>query len=417
MKTGSQLPMLGTNGHVVANIETAEVVPYTDALESAESSTSPHLEHWKDIAEIRSEIGGVALHNYNRVCELRTRLYDGSLREDEAVELGLSYGATNTMEGGQEDFERLFACLYTGDNEDYASRSNRAQAIFEIIQEVPVAYQQPSSKLLHAAEFLHEAAELEVDDDKADMLLYGALDVYERIWRDDSVGWEKQYKRQALMHWHGGLSALLARDIANSSDDIDCLEIAEESFVDLQQETIEQIREFARLTLHEDEDDYGCSENDSPSYGTEYVVRNGELFEMFTQISGWYLIREEELFGQYEIRPAKERQDRPLDGIRNNKLEKYAHDAVVVRCSDEGEERTRIQLKACPEERDWESSYVDEVPVVRVKNISRDKLRKKMLRSMRQINGHYRSPKKRATRELRSNIEGFFSEELFESAA
>ena len=408
MKTGRQLPMLRTNGYVVANIETAEVAPYTDALESAEDSTSPHLEHWKDIAEIRSEIGGIALHNYRRVQGLRERLYKGELSDNEVIELGMSFGATNEMEGGQADLEQLFVSLYAKDDEfntDRLPQSERARAIYELMQKSPIDMQQPSPQLFHAAQFLHEAAEIETDEDQSELLLYGALDVYERIWKDDTLGWEEHYKRRALMHWHGGLSAMLGRDWENSFGDTEQLEEIDNCFVDLQLETIEQIKKLAELA-HDDE---------SPEFG--HLVLNGELFEMFTQISGWYLIREEELFGDYEIRPAKEREDRPKDGITSNKIEKYAHDAVVVRRSGDEQEQTRIQLKACPEEKNWESSYVDEVPVVRVKNISRDKLRKKLVRSMSQIHGHYRSPKKRATRQLRSNIEGFFSEELFESAA
>ncbi len=393
----------------MADVGMADVMKIEEAeLESDSSANTPHLEHWKDIAQVRSEIGGLAMSNYRRVNEMRARLYSNELSDDELVELGLSYGATNNMEGGQADLEQLFACLYADSEADGMARmacSDRAWAIYELMQRNPVDLQQPSPKLFMAAQFLHEAGEIESDEELSDLLVYGALDVYERIWKNNSTGWEERFKRQALLQWHSGMSALLSRDVANQELSVSGREEAEECFIDLQKETIEQVRAMARL------------KHDKDPGNNKYVVRNGELFEIFTQISGWYLIREERLFGEYEIRPSKEREDRPRDGIVNKQTNKYAHDAVVVRNVSGEQQQTRIQLKACPKEQDWESSYVDEIPVVRVKNISADKLRKKIMRSMNDIHGHYRAPKKRFRRQLHGNIEGFFSEELFDSAA
>ena len=388
----------------IASVSNSECAAFEDAA----SSRTPHLEYWKDIAQIRSEIGGLAMSNYRRVNEMRAGLYSNELSDDELIELGLSYGATNDMEGGQADLEQLFACLYTDSRVDDMARmprSDRAWAIYEMMQRAPIDLKQPSSKLFMAAQFLHEAGEIEPDEELGDLLVYGALDVYERIWKSDSIDWDEKYKREALVQWHGGMSVLLSRDIANPGLSASGREEAEECFVDLQKETIERIRTIARLKHDKDPGNNG------------YVVRNGEMFEVFTQISGWYLIREQGLFGEYEIRPSKEREDRPRDGIVNKQTSKYAHDAVVVRNESGEQQQTRIQLKACPKEQDWESSYVDEIPVVRVKNISEDKLRKKIMRSMNDIHGHYRSPKKRSRRQLHANVEGFFSEELFRVAA
>ncbi len=372
----------------------------------------PHLEHWQNVADMRSEIGAIALANYQRVHQLRDGFMRNQITDEQIIELGLSFGADNDMEGGQYDLEAIFARLYQNnineiDGMHYHSMARQSrQDVCGMMMRIPLERQVSSPKLFHAAQFLHESAELERSLPVNEAMLYGAVDIYEHICNDEDVSWKQAYKRQALLHKHAILSSLIARDLSRE-DLAERRAESEDYFKQLQIETVEQILECARI-----------SDEKEGTFRPLYSMRNGELFEMFTQVGGWYLIYEEGLFGEFDIQPAKERENRPRDDITGTKLRKYAHDAVVLRRDEDGVvERTRIQLKACPQEQDWESKYVRNVPVVRIRPISEDRLRKRLLKSLRQIKGQYRSPKPRSERQLQKAVRDIFDTEIFKEAA
>ena len=387
--------------------------PYEEPNLETPHPQDPYLEHWQDVADRRSEIGAIALANYRRVHRLREGFVHNQIPDEQVIELGLSFGADNDMEGGQQDLEAIFARLYQNninavDSAHYhAIARKERQDVYGMMMRIPLDRQVSSPKLFHAAQFLHESAELESSTPLKETMLYAAADIYEHICRDGEVSWRKTYKRQALLQRHGILSSLIARDLSNGDLSEDQKAESEEYFKELQIETVEQIIECARIV-----------DDQEGSFRPYYCMRNGELFEMFTQVGGWYLIREEDLFGEFDIQPAKERENRPRDDIAGTKLRKYAHDAVVLRKDTSGAvEKTRIQLKACPKEQDWESKYVRSVPVVRIKPISEDRLRKRLLKSLRQIKGQYRSPKSRSEKQLQRAVRDIFDTEIFKEAA
>lgn len=374
-----------------------------------QTATSPHLSYWLEVAEERPDIAATALQNYERVQLLHNKVQSRQATLKEAIELGYSYGALNTMEGGSRDLYDLFVCVASECNRvahpSIYQEADSQQAAHRLLSAHAIDTFNNTPELFEAAQFLQEASELEevgLDPDTQELLRWGAADIYEYIIEDSDNNWQESYQRRAFLHWHSVMTSFIATDLAKESFTVERKQDLLDCFAEVQIQFIERLlQEIEPQTTV-----YGKS-NQEPREG--FLVRNGELNEFFAQARGWFLIYAEDRFDQLAIMPTFKRLDRPKDNVCG-KTKKFAHDARHVYREENVE--SMIQLKACSEAQPWESRYDTSVQVVRIKDMDPQDFRKKCRKNLRRIKSEYRSHKPRQINSLIRDMKEFYEGEL-----